>query len=107
LLSDDNGPGFFDYYRYQVSQQVRYVDDRWDFKASARASHYDFVNQPATLSDDSSREKTLLTFTLRGDRKLLKKLKIFAEFEHERSLSNRPSEEYRVNRIVGGIDFEL
>jgi hypothetical protein len=106
-LNEDNGPGFFDYYRYQAAQQVRYVNDRWDVKASGKASYYDFVRQPATLSDPSSREKTLLTFLLRVDRKLMKHLKIFAEFEHEHSLSNRPSEEYRVNRIVGGIDVEL
>ena len=106
-LNEDNGPGFFDYYRYQAAQQVRYLNGNWDIKASGKVSYYDFPHQPATLSDASSREKTLLTFSFRGDRKLMKHLKIFAEFEHEHSLSNRPSEEYRVNRIVGGIDVEL
>lgn len=106
-LNDDNGPGFYDYYRYQATQQIRYVDARWDFKASAKVSYYDFAIQPATVSDPSPRAKTLLTFSLRGERKLMKSLKLFAEFEHERSSSNRPAEEYRVNRVVGGIDFEL
>jgi len=106
-VNDDNGPGFFDYHRYQAAQQIRYVNGSWDVKASGKVSYYDFAHQPATASNPSSREKTLLTFSFRGDRKLMKHLKIFAEFEHEFSLSNRPSEEYRVNRIVGGIDVDL
>ena len=106
-LNDDNGPGFYDYRRYQISQQIRYVEGPWDLKGSAKASYYDFLIQPATASDLSPRAKTLLTFSLHADRKLTKYLKLFVEFEHERSLSNRPTEEYHVNRVVGGIDFEL
>ena len=106
-LNDDNGSGFFDYHRYQAAQEIRYVSGSWDVKASGKVSYYDFAHQPATLGNPSSREKTLLRFSFRGDRKLMKHLKIFAEFEHELSLSNRPGEEYRVNRIVGGIDVEL
>jgi hypothetical protein len=106
-LNEDNGPGFYDYDRYQASQQIRYVDARWDLKGSARVSYYDFAIQPATTSNLSPRAKTLLTFSFRGERKLTKNLKLFTEFEHERSSSNRPAEKYHVNRIVGGIDFEL
>lgn len=103
----DNGSGFYDYDRYQVSQQAGYYSPAWELKASAKASYYDFAIQPATRSDDAPREKTLLTFSLRADRKFLKRLKVFAELEHERSLSNRPGDEYRVNKVLGGIDFEL
>jgi len=103
----DNGSGFYDYYRYQVSQQMSYVAHSWDLRASARASYYDFSIQPATLTDGSTRAKTLVTFSLRAEKRLVKQLKLFAEWEHERSISNRPVEEYFVNKVVGGIDFEL
>jgi len=106
-LNDDNGPGFYDYRRYQILQQIRYVEGAWDLKGSAKVSYYDFLVQPATASDASARAKTIVTFSLQAERKLTKYLKLFAEYEHEHSLSNRPTEEYHVNRVVGGIDFEL
>jgi hypothetical protein len=106
-VNTDNGSGFYDYYRYQVAQQMSYVAQGWDLKASARASYYDFQIQPATLTDSSTRAKTLLTFSLRAEKRVLKQLKVFTEWEHERSISNRPIEEYFVNQVAGGIDFEF
>ena len=106
-VNTDNGSGFYDYYRYQAAQQMSYVAHGWDLRASAKASHYDFHIQRATLDDPATRVKTLLTFSVRAEKRLFKQLKIFTEWEHERSISNRRLEEYFVNQVVAGIDFEL
>jgi hypothetical protein len=106
-VNADNGSGFYDYYRYQAAQQMSYVAHGWDLRASAKASYYDFHIQRATLDDSSTRAKTLLTFSLRAEKRLFKQFKVFTEWEHERSISNRRLEEYFVNQVVAGIDFEL
>jgi len=32
---------------------------------------------------------------------------VFADYEHERNFSNRESNEYSANMVLGGLDWEL
>jgi hypothetical protein len=106
-LNLDNGPGFFDYHRYRLSQQFRYSDSVWLLRATGRANHYRYPRQTVAIQDPSRRHLTSLSFTLRAERTLIRKLKIFAEYEREDFFSNRPSNEYRANTVMAGIDWEL
>jgi hypothetical protein len=104
LANQDNGPGYFDYQRYRASQQLRFVAKQWEAKVQARVSYYDFSHQTASDSDPELRAKTLLDISLRAERRLSKQLKLFADYTFEKSLSNRPADEYHVNKVAGGLD---
>jgi hypothetical protein len=105
--NQDNGPGFYDYRRYLVSQQLRYVAPTWEIKAQGRMSFYDFQFQRVSASDPELRQKAIVNASLRGEKKLGKHWSLFAEYEYEQSLSNRAEDEYRANRVAGGVGVEF
>lgn len=105
--NQDNGSGFYDYRRYLASQQLRYVAPTWEIKAQGRVSFYDFESQQVSATDPELRRKAIVTTSLRGEKKLGERFKVFAEYEYEQSLSNRTVDEYRVNRVAGGLGFEF
>jgi hypothetical protein len=106
-LNEDNGPGYFDYRLYKAAHQLRYVAPNWELKGQVRVSRYDFVNQPVSSADPARREKTLVAAGLRAERKVTKHLTLFADYEHEQSLSNRSTDEYRVHRVSAGVDWQF
>lgn len=106
-VNRDNGAGYFDHNRFQVSQQVRYVAGPWELRCQARLSHFEFAVQRAGSADPSLREKTLAAIGLRGQKKLTKHLNAFADYEYEQSLSNRTVDEYRVHKASGGLELEF
>jgi hypothetical protein len=103
----DNGSGFFDYHRYQLTEQLRYTTDSWMLRGQVRFNYYDYGVQRVDPASTDNRHLTTLTASVRLERKLLKKLRLFAEYEHERNLSNRESNEYSANMVLGGLDWEL
>ena len=106
-LNEDNGPGYYDYRRYLAAPQLRYVAARWELKAEARLAYYEFDRQPVSQFDRSLRRRTTLTCSLRGERNIGGKFKLFAEYEYEQSLSNRPTDEYGANRAAAGLGWEF
>lgn len=106
-LSRDNGSGFFDYTRHRFSQQLRYVADAWEAKAQARVNYYEYPNQTVSSADLSPRQRTDLAFSLRGERKLGPKIKVYVEYEYGRALSNQTVSQYQANKVTGGIDWEF
>ena len=103
----DNGSGYFDYFSYRLTQQVRYVAKMWEAKVQAKFSYYDYPNQFVGTDTHSKRYLSNLRLNLRGERKLAQKIKLFAEYEYERSFSNETVSEYQVNKVTGGIDWEF
>lgn len=103
----DNGPGFYDYRRYRVAEQVRYVAATWEVKAQAQALFYDFQHQTVDTTSSNLREKAIVNLDLRAEKTICKHLKLFAEYEYERSLSNRAVDEYHANKIFGGAAWEF
>jgi hypothetical protein len=106
-INQDNGSGYFDYLRGQFSEQVRYAGDKWDVQAEVKVSRYDFPLQTASAADLSRRWRTEAEFSLRCERKMAKSLKIFADYSHERTLANRSIEEYSVNTVSGGLNWDF
>jgi len=109
-VNRDNGPGFYDYARYLATQQFRYVAPAWEFKLQGRIYYYNFDHQSVSLTDSTDphrRQKAVAGVSVRGERKLGKQLKLFAEYEYEKSLSNRAVDEYQANKIAGGVGWEF
>lgn len=107
LWNDDGHSDYFNFLRYQVSQQFRYVRKTWEIKAQGKFSEYDFTRQTTSLTDVSLRHKEIFGCGLRAEKKLFSKLKLLAEYSYERSLSNRPSDQYIVNKVSAGLDWEF
>jgi hypothetical protein len=105
--NEDNGSGYFDYRLYKFSHQLRYVTPGWELRGQVRISHYDFLKQTASASDPAAREKTLGAASLHAERKLTERLRLFADYEFERSVANRSLDEYRVHKILAGVDCEF
>ncbi|MBU6400511.1 MAG: hypothetical protein KGS61_09350 [Verrucomicrobia bacterium] len=107
LVNQDNGPGFFNYHEYRLVQQLRYQARPWQFEARAAVSRYEFDRQTVSLADLSTRHRTDATFSVRGERRLTRALRAFAEYAYERSVSNLAFDQYHVNQILGGLDWEF
>jgi hypothetical protein len=99
----DNGPGFFDYYSYRLTQELRYRTGKWEAKGRVRLSCHDYLTQPVSADDPDMRRKTLLVIGLQADRRLAKYLKCFASYTWERSLSNLAFDDYQANVVIGGF----
>ena len=111
--AQDNGTGFYDYFKYGISGEIGYKKAAWEVKARASAVRYEYPNQdagtdPFTLEDNFAKwRQTTLVFNVHGERYLTKYLKLFAEYNFEQSISTRPTEQYRVNTISAGLGWEF
>lgn len=85
---EDNGGGFFNYYQYQIVEDVRWQTSDWEIKGSAQAAYEYYPVQTDGVLGGPNLERTLLDFTLEIERRLFKELKCFAQVEYQRTLSN-------------------
>ena len=111
--NQDNGSGYFSYFKYEVSAQVRYQSPACELRGKLGVAHYDFPVQTidsasvTNLTGLPKFAKTSLLLNLRAEMKVTKVLRLFAEYEHEVSLSNEPFDRYRVNTVNGGLDWRF
>jgi hypothetical protein len=106
-LNEDNGSGYFDYGRAQLSEQLRFRTKAWELLAEARFAHYLFDQQIVSATDRSKRQLAEFIWHLRAERQFTKWLRGYLDFEQERSLSNQPVERYTVNTISGGVVWQF
>lgn len=105
--NEDNGSGYFDYDRFQISEQLRFRAKPWELIAEVRYSHYFFDVQKVSATDSSHRQLPEFTWHLRAERQFKKWLKGYVDFEQEWNLSNQHSERYTVNTVSGGFIWEF
>jgi hypothetical protein len=103
--SEDNGSGYFDYTRLQVSEQILFHTGNWDISAEARAARYDYSVQTVSTVDLTKRQAEEFSVNFRCERRITGFLKVFSEFEHERVSSNLDYERYTVNTVKGGFTW--
>jgi hypothetical protein len=106
-LSDDQGPGFYDYQLYRLSQQVGYRAKTWQITAQFKVGHYEYAHQRVSSIDPALRYKTGLTYDFRVEKNVTKSFKIFASFVHDRSISNLGFDRYGVSTTATGIDWQF
>jgi len=99
--------GYFDYDRYSVSQEVRFQTDAWEITAEARLSYYRYPVQTISDTDLRKRERKELTLALRGERQLAKHIRLYVQYDYERTDSNAALDEYTVNTVSGGVMVEF
>jgi hypothetical protein len=105
--NEDNGSGYFDYDKFQFSEQLRFRAKPWELLAEVRFGHYSFDVQTVSATDSSLRQLSEFTWHLRAERQFKKWLKGYVDFEQERNYSNQPLERYTVNTVSGGCIVEF
>lgn len=103
----ENGAGYFDYRKYEVTEQLRYLARGWEARTRVELGYYEFPVRGISSSPSAKFHRTNLTVNLRAEKRVAKFLKIYGEFEHERSISNEAFEEYTVNTVLGGLEWEF
>jgi hypothetical protein len=106
-LNRDNGSGYYDYSRYQLTEQLRFRPAHWEFSAQIGLCYYDFPNQSGGVSRLGNPYRTDFRAALRAERGLSQHWKIYAEYSHERSFSGVAAEDYEANVGSAGIEFAL
>ena len=96
--SQDNGSGYFNYYRYGAAEELDYTAKTWNASCAAEVAQYDYPNP-------NQSDITQVDVTLRGEKTLTKWLKLFAEYKFDRSLSSRTVEDYQDNTVSGGVEW--
>ena len=105
-LNRDNGPGFFDYHKYRVAKRLRYVRETWEAWVEAEMLLYNYTDQPV-IEGEGERERKEYGISVRVQKELLENLLLFLESDHEWSRSNIKLDEYQVNTVMSGVDWEF
>jgi len=98
---------YFDYERYLVAHELRFQGDKWELSAEARLAYYRYPVQTVSDNDLRKRRRTDLTLALRGERQVASHLRLYAQYEYERTDSNAALDEYTVNTVSGGVAVEF
>jgi hypothetical protein len=106
-LNTDNGGGYFDYNRPFLSEQLRYHTQGWDIRLKGGFGFYDYQVQRSEDPGTPLRRKLGVTASLNVERQIWRKLRWFFVYEYEQSLSTQSIDEYQVNSVYSGIDWEL
>jgi len=104
----DNGGGFYDYFLYSLSEELRFTTKNWEIKGIAGVSYYDFPVQPAEPSVPTpTLYITSLNFMLRAERRLYKSLNLYGAYAYERALSDQAESQYAANIVSTGMSWEF
>ncbi len=104
--NQDNGGGFFNYRRWRLSEQLAWRRDRWETSAEFVWFNYDYPLQPSGRPDGSPRRRNDYVASLRVDRSLTEKLKLYVKWDFEISDSNQPGGDYSATGGHAGLVFE-
>ncbi|MEQ2010376.1 MAG: hypothetical protein ABMA26_26620 [Limisphaerales bacterium] len=105
--SYDNGPGYYDFRKWQVSQQIRWAAAPWEVSLSGRFADYNYPRQPVAIGDSRAIVRTDFNLNLHVERALTKRVKWFLDCDWERSQANQPATGYAVNLVHSGLSVEF
>lgn len=105
--SHDNGPGYYDFRKWQVSQQVRWTAPPWEVSFTGRFADYQYPHQPVAPGSPRAIERMDFSLNLRLERTFTKRLKWFLDYDFERSLANQPATGYAVNFVHSGVSWDF
>lgn len=105
--SDDNGSGYYDFRKWQASQQLRWTAAPWAVSLAGRLAHFHYPRQQVGPGDSRAIERVDFSLNLHAERALAKRVKWFLEFDFDRSLANQPTSGYAVKLFHSGLSIEF
>jgi hypothetical protein len=106
---EDNGGGWFNYYQYQVIQELSWQTDNWEIKGSAQLTYEDYPVQTIAPHTTQTLYRNFLDLSLEMERRLFKGLKVFGKAEYQRAVSNESlgAGDYNQTTVSGGLRYEF
>ena len=104
---EDNGGNFFNFDEYSLAERLRYETKNWQITATLRGSYRDYPVQRIDLTAGPTLNEVLVHATVHGERRLKKWLKLYAEYDYERVLSNLTDIRYQDNTFTVGLIWEF
>jgi hypothetical protein len=104
LFNLDNGSGYFNYDRIQLSEQVRWQNRGWDLGIGARFGWYYYLVQRVA---GEHRNRSYYVLDARIERRVGKNGLVYAAAEREWNFSNEPLDQYNDWRASGGFGLEF
>jgi len=104
LWNNDNGSGYWNYDRFVLSQKLRWRQYGWEVAAGARFGWYLYANQ---MIGNEHRERSYVIVDLRVERRLTKRLFLYASGESEWNWSNQSLDQYSDWTAGAGIGVEF
>ncbi len=106
---EDNGGGWFNYYQYQVIEDLRWQSADWEIKASAQLAYEAYPIQGVGILNGQTLYRDLLNFSLEAEHRLFKGLKGFAKVEYQQAASNEAgnADDYNGTSVSGGLRWEF
>lgn len=100
MLNRDNGAGYFDYDRILAREQLRWDNEVWVIKGTARFGWFLYKLQEVS---GERRERMYASAEFRIERSFGRHLAVFAAGEHEWNRSNDPLDEYNTWAAEAGV----
>jgi hypothetical protein len=106
---EDNGSGWFNYYQYQVVEDLRWQTADWKIEGSAQLAYEDYPVQISEEGYSQTLYRNLLDLSLEVEHRLFKGLKGFAKIEYQRAISNEGlnAGDYNGTTVSGGVRWEF
>jgi hypothetical protein len=105
-INQDNGVGFYDYYRYRIINRFGYYGKDWQATLEGKILHYNYQKQPV-LGTTRVRQVWEYIGAVHVEKIIWRNLKLFADAEFETVHSNYELEEYKVKTVLAGVDWEF
>jgi hypothetical protein len=105
--SHDNGSGYYDFRKWQASQQLRWNAAPWAVSLAGRLSHFHYPRQAIGPADTRAIERMDFSLNLHTERALSKRVKWILDFDFDRSLANQPANGYSVKLFHSGVSIEF
>jgi hypothetical protein len=107
VRDEDNGGKFFNFDEFSAAERLRYSAKNWSIAGTIRGSYLDYPVQRTDLISGPTLNEVLLHATLHGERRLTRWLKLYAEYNYERLLSNLADIRYTANTVTVGMIWEF
>jgi hypothetical protein len=106
---EDNGGGYFNEYQYQVLQDLRWQTADWLIKGSVALSYEDYPVQGVGKLNGQTLYRDLWDLSGEVERRLYKRLKVYAKLEYQRAISNEvlDAQDYHATTVSGGLRWEF
>jgi hypothetical protein len=106
-VNEDRGGGYFDYFRTGANLRALYDAAPWRFEVDPKVVHYDYPVQTVSATDPAKRKRTEVTVGVNARRQIASRFHVFLEYTYEQTLADRTSDDYSVQTISGGLNFEF
>ncbi len=105
----DNGVGYFNYYLYQVSEDLRWQIHGWQIDGSVQFAYEDYPVQDNGEYNGVTLNREVLDLNLEVERRLYRQLKCFSKVEYQQSVSNyvEDADDYDGTTVSGGLRLDF